>query len=148
MTSDDRGPALNILLVEDNPGDARLALEAFRECRLKCSVRVVDDGLAALRELRAADGSTARPRPDLVLLDLNLPRMDGREVLGQIKSDPALRRIPVIVLTTSMSEEDISHCYDLHANAYLTKPVNMEEFIKVIARLEDFWLESAKRPAD
>ncbi len=137
-----------VLLIEDNPGDVRLAREAFRECRMRCSVRVANDGSAALRYLRG-DGCPAEAhRPALILLDLNLPGMDGREVLGQIKSDPGLRRIPVIVLTTSMSEEDISRCYDLHADGYVTKPVNMDEFVEIIGRIERLWLDTVKRASE
>ena len=141
---DDR--AINILLVEDNPGDARLTMEAFREAKVRNDVRVVSDGVEALAFLRREDKYANAPRPDFILLDLNLPRKDGREVLEEIKSDENLRRIPVAILTTSRAERDILSSYDLHANCYVSKPVDFEEFIRVVRGIEDFWLSIVKLP--
>jgi chemotaxis family two-component system response regulator Rcp1 len=142
------GKRARILLVEDNPGDVRLALEAFRECRMKCDVRVVNDGQAVLEILRRSGAPGGDPRPDLILLDLNLPVMDGRQVLGEIKSDPGLRRIPVVVLTTSKAEDDVARSYDLQANAYIAKPVDMDHFVEVIKKIEDFWFATVTLPAE
>ena len=141
---DDR--AIHILLVEDNPGDARLTMEAFREAKVRNDVRVVTDGVEALAFLRREDKYANAPRPDLILLDLNLPRKDGREVLEEIKSDENLRRIPVAILTTSRAERDILSSYDLHANCFVSKPVDFEEFIRVVRGIEDFWLSIVKLP--
>ena len=141
---DDR--AIHILLVEDNPGDARLTMEAFREAKVRNDVRVVTDGVEALAFLRREDKYANAPRPDLILLDLNLPRKDGREVLEEIKSDENLRRIPVAILTTSRAERDILSSYDLHANFFVSKPVDFEEFIRVVRGIEDFWLSIVKLP--
>lgn len=138
--------AINILLVEDNPGDARLTMEAFREAKVRNDVRVVTDGVEALAFLRREDKYANAPRPDLILLDLNLPRKDGREVLEEIKSDENLRRIPVAILTTSRAERDILSSYDLHANCFVSKPVDFEEFIRVVRGIEDFWLSIVKLP--
>ena len=142
------GKTVRILLVEDNPGDVRLALEAFRECRMRCHIQVVNDGRTALDALRLSSRAGGDGRPDLILLDLNLPVMDGRQVLGEIKSDPALRRIPVVVLTTSKSEDDVARAYDLHANCYISKPVDMDHFVDVIKTIEDFWFGTVKLPAE
>ncbi len=138
--------AINILLVEDNPGDARLTMEAFREAKVRNDVRVVTDGVEALAFLRREDKYANAPRPDLILLDLNLPRKDGRQVLEEIKSDESLRRIPVAILTTSRADKDILSSYDLHANCYVAKPVDFEEFIRVVRGIEDFWLSIVKLP--
>jgi len=140
------GDALEILLVEDNPGDARLAAEAWKEGGVPGRLHVVPDGVEAIRFLRKIDGYAAMPRPDLLLLDLNLPRKDGREVLAEIKADPDLRRIPVVVLTTSQAEPDIIRSYDLHANCFVAKPVDLDSFISVIKSVADFWGRVVKLP--
>lgn len=132
--------ALEILLVEDNPGDVRLTIEALRESKVPTEIHVVDDGEKALAFLRReGDYATAR-RPDLILLDLNLPRKNGREVLAEVKQDPDLKPIPIVVLTSSTAEQDIGHAYNLYANCYITKPVDLEQFLRVIQSIEDFWL--------
>jgi CheY-like chemotaxis protein len=135
------GRAIEILLVEDNPADVRLTEEALREGKVHNRLHVVHDGVDALAFLRREPPFTGVPRPDVVLLDLNLPRMDGRAVLSAVKADPKLRRIPVVVLTTSTAEEDIVGSYNLHANCYITKPVNLQQFMKVVRTVEDFWFE-------
>jgi chemotaxis family two-component system response regulator Rcp1 len=137
--------AIEILLVEDNPGDARLTREALKEGKIKNNLHVVEDGVTAMEflERRGADGF---PVPDLILLDLNLPKMDGREVLAAIKEDEQLRRIPVVVLTTSEAEEDILRSYELHANCYVTKPVGLEQFLAVVRQIDSFWLEVVRLP--
>ncbi|MFZ5917280.1 MAG: response regulator [Chloroflexota bacterium] len=140
------GKPIEILLVEDNPGDVRLTVEALKEAKVRNEMYVVGDGVAALAFLRREGEHTDAPRPDLILLDLNLPRMDGREVLAEIKKDPHLRRIPVVVLTVSQAEEDILKTYDLHANCYISKPVGLDQFLKVIESIEDFWLTIVKLP--
>jgi CheY-like chemotaxis protein len=140
------GDALEILLVEDNPGDARLAAEAWKEGGVPGRLHVVPDGVEAIRFLRKLDGYASMPRPDLMLLDLNLPRKDGREVLAEIKADPDLRRIPVVVLTTSQAEPDIIRSYDLHANCFVAKPVDLDSFISVIKSVADFWGRVVKLP--
>lgn len=138
---------LDILLVEDNPGDMRLTQEALKECKVRCRLHWVQDGVEALDFLYRREAYTKAVRPDLILLDLNLPRMDGREVLAEIKVDPKLRRIPVIVLTTSKAEEDIIRSYDLHANCYMTKyPVDLDSFIEVIRSIDRFWLALVSLP--
>ncbi|MFA7430079.1 MAG: response regulator [Rhodospirillaceae bacterium] len=137
---------MEILLIEDNPGDARLATEAFKEGRVQTRLHVVQDGVEAMTFLRNQGPYESAPRPDIVLLDLNLPRKDGREVLAEIKQDDALRRIPVIVLTTSQAESDISRSYDLHANCYIVKPVDFDRFIDVVKGIEDFWCNLVKLP--
>jgi len=133
---------IEILLVEDNPGDVKLTQEAFREARIANRLRVARDGVEALEVLR----EEGRPHPDLVLLDLNLPRKDGREVLQEIKADPRLCRIPVVILTTSAGEEDILKSYDLHANCYITKPVDLDKFLHIVRTIEDFWLTVVTLP--
>lgn len=136
-----------ILLVEDNPGDVRLTTEALRETGIDHVLSAAIDGVEALAFLRREGSFSEAPRPDLVLLDLNLPRKDGREVLAEIKQDPRLRRIPVVVLTTSRAESDVTRCYDLHANCVLTKPLDFEKFVGTIASLSDFWFSTATLPA-
>lgn len=131
---------VEILLVEDNPGDIDLTLEALEEARVRNTVAVVEDGVEALRYLRREGEYGDVRRPDLVLLDLNLPKKDGREVLEEIKADPSLRRIPVVVLTTSDSEKDVLDSYERHAAAYIVKPVNFEQFADVVRSIEGFWL--------
>lgn len=137
---------VEILMVEDNPADVRLTREAFKDAKVLNNMSVVVDGEEALMFLRHQGNYSDAPRPDLILLDLNLPKKDGREVLAEIKSDPALRRIPVVVLTTSEDEKDILKAYDLHVNAYITKPVNLDQFMKVVEAVEDFWLTVVKLP--
>jgi chemotaxis family two-component system response regulator Rcp1 len=137
---------LEILVVDDSPGDVGLVEEAFREWRLTNRLSVVEDGEEALRFLRREDEYAKAPRPDLILLDLNLPKRDGREVLAAIKSDDELRRIPVIILTTSDAEHDVLRAYDLHANCYLTKPVHMDEFLEKVQAIENFWLTIVRLP--
>ena len=139
---------IQILLVEDNSGDARLTLEALKETTLYNKLQHVVDGVEALAYLRREGRHAHAARPDLILLDLNLPRKDGREVLAEIKADQELRRIPVVVLTTSQSEEDISKAYDLNANCYVAKPVDLDHFIKVVRIIEEFWLTIVKLPQD
>ncbi len=136
---------ISILLVEDNPGDVRLTVEALKEGKILNQMAVVADGIEAMDFLRNSDNQT---RPDLIMLDLNLPRMSGREVLAAIKEDEALRRIPVVVLTTSDSEQDILDSYNMHANCYVTKPVDLEQFIKVVRSIEEFWLTVVKLPSN
>lgn len=138
--------AIEILLVEDNPGDVRLTREAFRDAKVRNDIIVVSDGLEAMAFLKQEAEHAKAVRPDLILLDLNLPRMNGFEVLDAIKVDESLRRIPVIVLTTSQAEQDIISSYNLYANAYVTKPVDLEQFIAAIRAIEGFWLEVVKFP--
>jgi CheY-like chemotaxis protein len=141
------GKAIEILLVEDNAGDARLALEALREAKVHNHLSWVTDGVEALAFLRREDPYAQSPRPDLILLDLNLPRKDGREVLAEIKADEKLRRIPVVILTTSQAEEDILKAYHLNANCYISKPVDLDQFMKVIKTIKEFWLTIVKLPS-
>jgi CheY-like chemotaxis protein len=140
------GKLIDVLLVEDDPGDILLVREAFEDNKLNNTLHVVNDGEQAVRFLRREGEHADAPVPDLVLLDLNLPRMDGREVLGVIKADEELRRIPVVVLTTSEAEEDIVRSYSLHANAYVTKPVDFERFIDVVRQIDDFFVSVVKLP--
>lgn len=140
-------PEFEILLVEDNPADVLLTREAFSESKIRHRLWCVPDGEEALRFLRHTGEYTDAPRPDVMLLDLNLPKKDGREILADIKEDPALREIPVIVLTTSEAEQDIFRAYKLHANCYLTKPIDVDEFIDKIRSIEDFWLSVVRLPA-
>lgn len=140
------GRSIEILLVEDNSGDIELTLECFEEAKIRNNLHVVRNGEAALAFLRQEGQYSHTPRPDLILLDLNLPRLDGREVLAEVKADANLRRIPVVVLTTSTAEPDIIRTYDLHANCYITKPVNLERFIEVIESIENFWLTVVTLP--
>ena len=137
---------IEILLVEDNPADVRLTQEAFKESRVATRLHVVQDGVEAVAYLRRQGHYGTAVRPDLVLLDLNLPKKDGRGVLADIKADESLRRIPVVILTTSESEQDIFRTYDLHANCFITKPVDFAEFMRVIRSIEDFWLTIVKLP--
>jgi two-component system, chemotaxis family, response regulator Rcp1 len=142
------GTAINILLVEDNPGDVRLTKEAMRDSKVRNNMEVVEDGVEALAFLHKAGPFAGFFRPDLILLDLNLPRKSGLEVLQEIKADESLKRIPVVILTTSQAEKDIVKSYDLHANAYITKPVDLDQFIAVVKAIEGFWLEIVKLPPD
>jgi len=139
--------AAEILLVEDNPGDVRLTREALKEGKILNHVSVVGDGVEALAFLRREDKYANAVRPDLILLDLNLPKKDGREVLAEIKADVGLKKIPVVILTTSAAEQDILKTYDLHANCYITKPVDLEQFIKIVQLIEDFWFTIARLPS-
>jgi len=141
-----RGRAIQILLVEDSPGDVRLTEEILRDAKIANDLHVVTDGEDAMDFLRGIGAHADAPRPDVMLLDLNLPRKDGREVLAEIKADPVLRRIPVIVLTTSSADEDVLHSYDLNANCYITKPIDLDEFISVVRSIEDFWLSIVRLP--
>ena len=137
---------IEILLVEDNPGDARLTLEAFKEGKVLNHLTVMKDGVEALAYLRREGGYSGARMPDLILLDLNLPRKSGREVLAEIKADERLRTIPVVVLTTSEDEQDIARAYSQHANCYITKPVDLEQFLRVVHSIEDFWLTLVRLP--
>ena len=137
---------IEILLVEDNPGDVRLTQEAFKEGKLTNRLHVVTDGADALAFLHREGGYAQAVRPDLILLDLNLPKKDGRQVLAELKADAHLKRIPVVVLTTSQAEADILKAYDLHANCYITKPVDLDQFLVVINSIEEFWLALVKLP--
>jgi chemotaxis family two-component system response regulator Rcp1 len=148
MNTQTLGQRIEILLVEDNPGDVRLTIEALREAKVRNSLYVVSDGEEALAFLRQEDEYADAPRPHVILLDLNLPGKDGREVLAEVKADGSLRRIPVVVLTMSRAEDDIFRSYDLHANCYITKPVELNQFLEVVRSIEDFWLSVVKLPAD
>jgi chemotaxis family two-component system response regulator Rcp1 len=139
--------AIEILLVEDNPGDARLTLEAFKEGRVLNHLTVINDGADALAYLRRQGQHSSSTQPDLILLDLNLPKKDGREVLAEIKSDESLKNIPVIVLTTSAAPEDVKKAYGNHANCYITKPVDLDQFLKVVQSIESFWLSLVRLPS-
>jgi CheY-like chemotaxis protein len=140
------GMAIQVLLVEDSPGDVRLTQEAFREANITIQLHVVPDGVEAMEFLRNEGDHAASPRPDLILLDLNLPRMDGREVLALIKADADLKSIPTVILTTSEAEADIVKSYDLQANCYLSKPVQLDSFESLVKSINDFWLTKAKLP--
>ena len=137
---------IDILLVEDNPGDADLAREALEGGKLNNKLFVVGDGEAAMGFLKRTGSYADAPRPDLILLDLNLPRKDGREVLADIKAHEDLKRIPVVILTTSQSEEDVLRSYNLHANCYITKPIDLSQFTKVVRSIEDFWFSIVLLP--
>ncbi len=146
MNIKERCKPVEILLVEDSPGDIRLTQEAFKEGKLLNSLHVVNDGVEALAFLRRQGKYAQAPRPDLILLDLNLPKKDGREVLAEIKPDEDLRRIPVVVLTISEAEEDILKSYNLYANCFITKPVEFMKFMDVVRAIEDFWFSIVKLP--
>jgi two-component system, chemotaxis family, response regulator Rcp1 len=137
---------IEILLVEDNLGDARLATEALKENKVRNNLYHVEDGVEAMRFLHRQAEYADVPLPDLILLDLNLPRKDGREVLAEIKEDPELRLVPVVVLTTSEAERDLVKTYDLHANAYVVKPIDLDRFIEVVEAIENFWFTIVKLP--
>lgn len=139
---------LEVLLVEDNPGDARLAVEAFKDGEAKFSNRLhlVEDGVEAMAFLGRRDGHSDAPRPNIILLDLNLPRKDGREVLAELKNDEELKKIPVIVMTTSKAEQDILESYELQANAYITKPIDFGQFMDSVGSVKSFWFEVAELP--
>jgi two-component system, chemotaxis family, response regulator Rcp1 len=140
------GRPIEILLVEDNPGDVRLTIEGLNEGKVHNNLHVARDGVEALQFLRHQAAFKSEVRPDLILLDLNLPRKDGREVLEEIKADPELRTIPVVVLTTSRAEQDVLRSYELQANCYISKPVDLEQFITVVKSIEDFWLTIVTLP--
>ena len=142
----ERNGPIEILLVEDNPGDVRLTKEALREGKVYSNLHTVKDGVEAMEYLRREGKYKDVPRPDIILLDLNLPRKDGREVLEEIKSDEILKRIPVVVLTTSKAEEDVLRTYNLHANCYVTKPVDLEKFMVVVKTIDMFWLTVVTLP--
>jgi CheY-like chemotaxis protein len=144
--SSDAEREIEILLVEDDPGDVVMTREAFQDYKIHNQLHVVNDGAEAMAFLRQEGEFADRPRPDLVLLDLNLPRMDGREVLEAIKSDPELASIPVVVLTTSENEDDVLRSYSLHANAYVTKPVDFERFIEVVRQIDEFFVSVVRLP--
>ena len=142
----DENRPVEILLVEDNPGDERLTREALKEGKVYSNLHWVKDGVEAMEFLRRQGKHGAAPRPDIILLDLNLPKKDGREVLQEIKKDDTLKRIPVVILTTSKAEEDVLKTYNLHANCYVTKPVDLEKFITVVQSIDRFWLTIATLP--
>lgn len=142
------GRPIEILLVEDNPGDVRLTREVLRDGKVNNHLNVVQDGTEALAFLYRQGNYASAPRPDLILLDLNLPKKDGREVLVTIKEDDSLRRIPVVILTTSQAEEDILRAYNLHGNCYITKPVDLDQFIRIVKSIEEFWLTIVKLPTE
>jgi chemotaxis family two-component system response regulator Rcp1 len=146
MSHISEGRPVEILLVEDNAGDVRLAREGLRECKLLNNLSVAEDGVKALSFLRREGAYANAPRPDLIMLDLNLPKKDGREVLKEIKEDDTLKSIPVVILTTSKAEEDIVKSYSLHANCYVTKPLAIEQFINVVQAIENFWFTIVKLP--
>jgi len=139
---------IEILLVEDNEGDARLTLEAFKEGKVMNNLTVVRDGVEALAYLRQEGQYAGAMQPDLILLDLNLPKKDGREVLDDIKRDARLKHIPVVILTTSQAEQDIVKSYELHANCYIAKPVDLDQFMSVVKSVQDFWLSVVKLPSE
>jgi chemotaxis family two-component system response regulator Rcp1 len=146
MSSSWPGRPIEILLVEDNPGDVDLTREGLGGFKVRNTLHVATDGMEAMDFLRRKGKYAGVPRPDLILLDLNLPKKNGREVLAEVKSDEDLRRIPIVVLTTSKEEEDILKSYNLHANCYITKPIDLTQFIKVVQSIEDFWLTIVKLP--
>ena len=140
--------AIEILLVEDSPSDANLTIREFSKAKIANNLHWVEDGDTAMEYLRKQGEFTDAPRPDLILLDLNLPGMDGREVLEEVKSDPELKRIPVVILTTSNDEQDVLRSYNLNANCYVTKPIDIEQFINVVQLIKDFWLAAVLLPSD
>jgi len=137
---------IEILLIEDNLGDVRLVEETFKEYKVKNKLHIAYDGIEAINFLKKKGDYASMPRPDLILLDLNLPKKDGREVLDDIKKDDNLKSIPIVILTTSREEEDILRSYNLHANCYITKPVDLDQFIKIVKSVEDFWLSIVELP--
>jgi CheY-like chemotaxis protein len=148
MDIDEIGRPAEFLLVEDNPGDVRLTREALRECKLRNNLSVVGDGVEALAFLRREGKYQDAPRPDVILLDLNLPKKGGHEVLAEIKADQVLRRIPVVIITSSEAEKDVLASYDLHVNCYVNKPVDLDQFIKVVRSVGTFWLTIVKLPGE
>jgi CheY-like chemotaxis protein len=148
MTEAGEGAPIEILLAEDNPGDVKLTQKALAKGKIQNTLHVVNDGVEAMAFLREEGEYADAPRPDLILLDLNMPRMGGREVLEALDEEPSLGRIPVVILTSSEAEQDIIDSYDRHANAYLTKPVNFEGFVDIVRRIEEFWLTVVKQPPE
>lgn len=148
MSSQLRSNPVEILLVEDNPGDVRLFMEALKKNKVLNNLHVVEDGVAAMAFLRREGEYVNAPRPDLILLDLNLPKKDGREVLAEIKADEDLKRIPVVVLTTSTDSEDITNTYNNYGNCYIHKPIDVDQFFKVVRSIKDFWLTIVKLPPE
>ena len=148
MSGRESARPIEVLLVEDNPGDVRLTREALKEGKVSNHLSVTPDGVEALRFLRREGPYADAPRPDVVLLDLNLPKKDGRQVLQEMKADPALRTIPVVILTSSDAERDIAGAYELQANCYITKPVDLDQFITVVRSIEDFWFSIVKLPPE
>jgi len=148
MQGNERGSAVKILLVEDNPGDIRLTQEALKESKMLNELYVAEDGVEALEFLNREGKYSDAPHPDLILLDLNLPKKDGRELLEEIKADEKLMRIPVVVLTTSKAQEDIYRMYEQHANCYITKPIDLDQFIEVVKSIDNFWLTIVKLPPE
>jgi two-component system, chemotaxis family, response regulator Rcp1 len=146
MSSAQKGNPIEILMIEDNPGDVRLTQEALRDAKVRNNLHVAKDGVDALAYLTREGEHSDAARPDLILLDLNLPRKDGHQVLAAIKNDPSLRQIPVVILTSSRDEMDIYQAYDLHANCYISKPVELEQFVAVVKSIEGFWFEIVKLP--
>jgi two-component system response regulator len=138
--------AIEILLVEDNPGDIELTRIALEDNKMSVNLNVAEDGVEALKFLKKQDQYQGAPHPDLILLDLNLPKKDGREVLAEMKADPVLKRIPVVILTTSQAEEDVLKAYNLSANCYITKPVDLDRFVKIVRSIENFWFTIVKLP--
>lgn len=138
--------SIDILVVEDNPGDARLITEVLNDNKVYSSLYIVNDGVEAMRFLKNEGKYKTVPKPDLIILDLNLPKKDGREVLAEIKSDEGLKHIPIVIMTISQAEEDILKSYNLHANCYITKPIDLDQFIKVVKSIEDFWFSIVKLP--
>jgi two-component system, chemotaxis family, response regulator Rcp1 len=147
MQHSSRDVPIEILLVEDNPDDADLTVDALRDGRVRNHITHLEDGIEAMAFLRREGAYSDAPRPDLILLDLHMPRMNGREVLAEVKQDPELRRIPVIIMTTSDDEKDINAAYNLHVNCYVTKPVDLDQFIGVVKNIEHFWFSVVKLPA-
>jgi CheY-like chemotaxis protein len=148
MNTENLGKPIEILLVEDNPGDARLALESLKESKVRNTLHWVRNGVEAMAFMRRQGRYTNEQRPDLVLLDLNMPKMDGRKVLAEVKSDSDLKRIPIVILTISKAEEDILKAYNLHANCFITKPLDLDQFFKVIRSIEEFWLTIVRLPRE
>ena len=148
MSYDPNGQAIDILLVEDNPGDVRLTVEALKEGKVRNRLHIAKDGMEAMDFLHRRGDYSDVPRPDLILLDLNLPKKDGHEVLAEIKEDPELKRIPVVVLTGSKAGEDVLKTYNRHANRYITKPVDWDQFITVVKSINDFWLTIVRLPSE
>lgn len=148
MSLDNIGRAAEFLLIEDNPGDVRLTCEALKESKIKNNLSIVVDGLEAMAFLHHEGKYADAPRPDVILLDLNLPKKNGLEVLEEIKADATLKRIPVVIITSSEAEQDILKTYDLHVNCYVNKPVDLEQFIKVVQSIETFWLTIVKLPSE
>jgi CheY-like chemotaxis protein len=140
------GRPVEILLIEDNPGDVELAREGLRECKIRNNLHAVGDGVEASAFLHRKGAYASRPRPDLIILDLNLPKRDGRDLLKEIKEDEELKRIPVVILTTSAAEEDILRSYSLHANCYVTKPLGLDQFLQVVRSIETFWFTIVQLP--